>query len=92
MFQGAEPGGGPDRQLVLLYDVDPAQNLQNQRSPIAYILGERVNSGAWQQKVFTFDVTRYRGQRLWLYASVSNDGQGGRAWMLLDDVDVSVCP
>ena len=91
-FQAAEPGGGPDRQLMLVYDIDPAQNLSGQRSPIAYVFGERTHAGAWQRRTLTIDVTSHRGSTLWLYSSVVNDGFGGRVWMLLDDLEVAFCP
>jgi hypothetical protein len=91
-YQAAEPGGGPDRQLMLVYDIDPAQNLQGQRSPVAYVFGERVNAGAWQRRTLTLDVTPYRGQTLWLYTTVANDGFGGRAWMFIDEVEAVFCP
>jgi hypothetical protein len=91
-YQAAQPGGGPDRQLMLIYDVDPDENLSGQRSPIAYVFGERVNANAWQRRTLTIDVTSYRGQTLWLYSTVANDGLGGRAWMVLDDLEVKICP
>lgn len=91
-WQGAEPGAGPDRQLMLVYDIDPGQNLQGQRSPVAYVFGERSHVGAWQKRTLALDVTPYRGRTLWLYASVANDGLGGRAWMALDDLEVAFCP
>jgi hypothetical protein len=91
-YQAAEPGGGPDRQLLLVYDIDPGQNTGGQRSPIARVLSERSDARAWQRRTYTFDVTSYRGRTLWLYASVLNDGVGGRAWMYIDDLDVAFCP
>jgi hypothetical protein len=91
-WQAAEPGGGPDRQLMLIYDIDPDLNQQGQRSPIAYVFGERLDARAWQRRTLTIDVTGYRGQTLWFYATVLNDGLGGRAWMYLDDVEVAFCP
>jgi hypothetical protein len=91
-YQAAQPGGGPDRQLMLIYDIDPAENTGGQRSPIAYVFGERENAAAWQRRTLTIDVTPYRGQTLWLYSTVVNDGLGGRVWMDLDDVDVKLCP
>ena len=90
-YQAAQPGGGPDRQLMLVYDIDPDQNQQGQRSPIAYVFGERLNIEAWQRRTLTIDVTPYRNRTLWLYSTVVNDGFGGRVWMLLDDIEVSFC-
>ena len=86
--------GDPAAIAVPLYRLlsDPALNLQGQRSPLAYVFGERSNAGSWQKRSLTLDVTSYRGQRLWIYGSVANDGQGGRAWMALDDIEVAFCP
>jgi hypothetical protein len=91
-FQGAEPGGGADRQLVLVYDVNPADNTSAGRAPIAVVVAERSNAQAWQRRSLTMDVTAWRGKTLWFYASVVNDGLGGRAYMLLDDTEVAFCP
>ena len=91
-YQAAQPGGGADRQLMLIYDIDPDENIAGQRSPIAYVFGERVNANAWQRRTLTIDVTAYRGSTLWLYSTVVNDGLGGRAWMALDDLEVKYCP
>jgi len=91
-FQAAQPGGGPDRQLMLIYDVDPERNLSLQRAPIAYVFGERVNADSWQRRTLTIDVSAHRGQTLWLYSSAVNDGLGGRVWMALDDIEVRFCP
>jgi hypothetical protein len=91
-YQGAEPGGGPDRQLMLVYDVDPDHNREGRQSPIAYVFGERVDARTWQRRTLTIDVSEYRGSTLWIYSTVLNDGMGGRAWMYLDDVEVVFCP
>jgi hypothetical protein len=91
-YQGAEPGGGPDRQLVLIYDIDPSQNREGRRAPIAYVFGERVDARVWQRRTLTIDVSDHRGGTLWVYSTVMNDGMGGRAWMYLDDVEVVFCP
>lgn len=90
-YQAAQPGGGADRQLMLIYDIDPDQNLQGQRSPLAYVFGERQNTEAWQRRTLTIDVTAYRGRALWLYSTAVNDGYGGRVWMALDDIEVAFC-
>lgn len=90
-FQEAQPGGGADRQLLLVYDIDPAANAQGQRSPILRVLGERSDAKAWQRRVESLDVRPWRGRSLWVYASVVNDGAGGRAWMMLDDVEAVFC-
>jgi hypothetical protein len=91
-FQAAEPGGGPDRQLLLLYDIDPAENATAQRPPVAVVFADRLNVQAWQRRALTLDVSAWRGRRLWLYSSVVNDGFGGRAYMMLDDMEMAFCP
>lgn len=91
-FQEAQPGGGADRQLMLVYDRDPADNTDGARSPVAYVFAERSDAKAWQRRTKTLDVTEFRGRRLWLYSTVVNDGLGGRAWMFLDDVEMVFCP
>ncbi|MFN2114464.1 MAG: hypothetical protein ACK2T6_02045, partial [Anaerolineae bacterium] len=91
-YQAAQPGGGADRQLMLVYDIDPDDNLSGQHSPIAYVFGERVDANEWQRRTLTIDVTEYRGSTLWLYSTVVNDGLGGRVWMALDDLEVKYCP
>ncbi len=91
-FQEAQPGGGADRQLMLVYDVDPASNIDGQRAPLASVFAERSDAKAWQRRVRNLDVSAYRNQTLWIYATVVNDGLGGRAWMFLDDTEVSFCP
>jgi hypothetical protein len=91
-YQQAEAGAGPDRQLFLIYDVDPATNGTAQRSPIATVFGERSNAAAWQRRSLTLDVASYRGRYLWVYGTVMNDGFAGRAWMYLDDLETVFCP
>ena len=91
-FQEAQAGGGPDRQLMLVYDIDPQLNVSGQRSPIATVFGERSDAKAWQRRTRTLDVSAYRGETLWLYSTVLNDGLGGRVWMFLDDVEMVFCP
>jgi hypothetical protein len=91
-FQGSEPGGGPDRQLLLVYDVDPAQNASLQRSPVGVVFAERQNAQQWQRRALTLNVSAWRGRPLWLYASVVNDGFGGRTYMMLDDLEMAFCP
>ncbi len=91
-FEEAQAGGGPDRQLMLLYDIDPALNAGGQRAPVATVFNVRSDAKQWQRRTLTLDVTLRRNQRLWLYTTVLNDGAGGRAWMFLDDVELAFCP
>lgn len=91
-FEEAQAGGGPDRQLMLLYDIDPALNGRGQRGPVATVFNVRSDAKQWQRRTLSADVTLRRNQRLWLYSTVVNDGTGGRAWMFLDDVEIAFCP
>lgn len=91
-YQVAEPGGGPDRQMLLVYDVDPAANGQLGRPPMAMVFSERMNAQVWQRRALTLDVSAWRGRTLWLYSAVVNDGFGGRAYMVLDDTEMAFCP
>lgn len=91
-FEEAQAGGGPDRQLMLLYDIDPALNGRGQRGPVATVFNVRSDAKQWQRRTLSMDVTLRRNQRLWLYGTVVNDGTGGRAWMFLDDVEIAFCP
>jgi hypothetical protein len=91
-YQVAEPGSGADRQVLFVYDVDPALNGQLGRAPIAVVFADRLNTPTWQRRALTFDVREWRGRRLWLYGSVVNDGFGGRAYMWLDDLELAFCP
>jgi hypothetical protein len=47
------------------------------------------DSRSWNQ--LFFDLSRWRGQTLQVYFNVFNDGNGGTAGMLLDDVSLIVC-
>jgi len=45
---------------------------------------------AWIQK--TYDLSHHTGQRLMIYIGTYNDGSGGNAALLVDDVELQVCP
>jgi hypothetical protein len=47
------------------------------------------NTGGWTQEVS--DLTSYRGQSLYIYFNVLNDGDGLRTWMELDQVQLKLC-
>ncbi|MGQ9516673.1 MAG: golvesin C-terminal-like domain-containing protein, partial [Anaerolineae bacterium] len=54
-----------------------------------YVLMTNSNAGVWLEK--TYDLMRWRGQRIWVHFEVRNDGDGARSWMYVDDVTVTVC-
>lgn len=49
----------------------------------------RLNEGVWVEE--RFDLSEFAGQRIVLYFNCYNDGYGGRTWMYLDDVSLTVC-
>jgi len=69
---------GADRQEVWLYDA--------WRRPLAVLWRGRANDGTWRSNAF--DLTTYRGQNLYLYFNVYNDGQGEPSAMYLDDISL----
>lgn len=92
VYRAAEPGPpGDDAQLVLVFDVDPARNVELRRAPVAIALADRSDERMWRRIVAEVPVTRHRGRTLWLYLGARNDGEGGRTWMFADDVTAEVC-
>lgn len=92
VYRAAEgDAAGDDRQLVLVYDVDPELNVRLERAPIAIVLADRSDERMWRRVAAEVPVARYRGRTLWVYASTRNDGVGGRTWMFVDDVSAEVC-
>lgn len=81
-----EPNPGSDRQEALTL-VEGA-NLQSAMSPGA-IWGGLSNSGAFQ--FVRSSLNSQIGRSFELTFSVYNDGVGGRTWMVVDDVAVTVC-
>jgi len=47
------------------------------------------DDGVWSNA--TFDLSDYAGRTVTIYFNVSNDGDGARTWMYLDDVSLEVC-
>ncbi|HRW06782.1 MAG TPA: hypothetical protein P5121_16880 [Caldilineaceae bacterium] len=74
------PSAQSDRQDLIL--LSPA--LQ----PVTILRRELCNSD-WQEDVV--DLTAYQGQSFYVYFNAYNDGNGGRTWMFLDDVQLNVC-
>ncbi|MEZ4736725.1 MAG: hypothetical protein R3E79_57325 [Caldilineaceae bacterium] len=79
--QGGVATATTDRQDLILL----APNLQ----PIQILRRELRNDSAWQEDAV--DLTAYRGQTLYIYFNVFNDGNGARTWMYLDHVRLRVC-
>ena len=76
------PTGGTidnkDIQIVSLLD----NNLKQKERLVTM----RSNSSKWE--FYEFDLTKYRGQTVWLYFGVYNDGKGSVLGMYVDDVSM----
>ena len=77
----ADPGTVADRQEVLLFN--------QSEQPLAVIQRMRRNDSGWQEA--SVDLTPYRGQNLYLYLNVFNDGNGTPTWMYVDDIQLNAC-
>ncbi|MBI1293785.1 hypothetical protein GC175_02355 [bacterium] len=71
-----------DRQELILLSPD----LVTLAPPLYRIMR---NTGGWTQEVS--DLTSHRGQSLYIYFNVLNDGDGLRTWMELDQVQLKLC-
>lgn len=83
-FTEANPGN--DRQEALL--LVQGANVQSS-SPASAVWGELSNSGNYQ--LIRLSVAGQIGRTFELTFSVYNDGFGGRTWMYVDDVTLTVC-
>ncbi len=79
--QAGVPTATTDRQDLILL----SPGLQ----PIQILRRELRNDGIWQEDVV--DLTKYRGQTLYLYFNAFNDANNARTWMYLDNVRLRVC-
>ena len=70
-----------DAQYVLLMDDDD--------HILRRLVWMREDTQAWTY--YTFDVSQYRGQAIWLHFGVYNDGAGGITGMYVDDVSLAAC-
>lgn len=77
----ADPGVAADRQEILLL----AQNEQL----LAVVQRVRRNDAGWQETAV--DLTPYRGQSIYLYLNVFNDGNGVPTWLYVDDIQMNAC-
>ncbi|MEZ4831006.1 MAG: hypothetical protein R2873_03210 [Caldilineaceae bacterium] len=79
-----EPGFGNrvDRQELILLSPE----LVTLEQPL---YRKMLNTGGWTQQVS--DLTAHRGQTLYIYFNVLNDGDGLRTWMELDQVQLKLC-
>ena len=57
---------------------------------IRTLLWQLSNSQAWTK--YTFDLSAYAGQTIYLHFGTYNDGLGGIASMFVDDVSLYLCP
>ncbi len=74
------PAGG-DAQYVFVMDDD--------RNILETLLWTLSDHQTWEK--YTFDVSAYLGQTIWLHFGVLNDGAGGVTGMYVDDVSLVAC-
>lgn len=77
----ADPGNNADRQEVLL--------LTQSGQPLAVLQRIRHNDNAWLEEAV--DLTAYRGQTIYVYFNVFNDGNNGSTWLYVDDIQMNGC-
>jgi hypothetical protein len=78
------PAETEDHQEVILLGPVPNGNV------LQILQRVRRNGGVWLEE--EVDLTSYRGQSVYIYFNVYNDGNGSRTWMYLDDVRLYICP
>jgi hypothetical protein len=63
----------------------------NERAQVERVLMNLLsNDGVWSYA--EFDLSGYAGQTICIYLNVTNDGDGARTWMYVDDLSLAVCP
>jgi uncharacterized repeat protein (TIGR01451 family) len=70
-----------DAQYVLILDEEGAR-----RETLLWTLAD---SDDWE--LYTFDLSAYLGETIWLHFGVYNDGAGGITGMVVDDVSLTAC-
>ncbi len=71
-------------------DVREVRLLRSNLSTLATLNADRSSgNGEWQPR--TFDITQYKGQTLFVYFSLYNNGSGTQRWSYLDEVMLTVC-
>lgn len=85
VWTATEANPGNDRQEVLL--LTPGASVLS-ASPGA-VWSELTSSGSYRP--ISVDVSSQRGRTVDLTFSVYNDGAGGRTWMFVDDVALTIC-
>ncbi|MBX3014898.1 MAG: hypothetical protein KF832_25480 [Caldilineaceae bacterium] len=76
-----DPGTNHDRQEVLLLRMD--------EKVLTVLQRVRRNDSGWQAE--SIDLTPYRGQTVYLYFNVFNDGNGAATWAYIDEVQLDTC-
>lgn len=74
-----DTGGDAQQALVLNDSLGVDRVLMNTLS----------DDGQWTHA--SYDLSEYLGRTIYLYFNVTNDGDGARTWMYLDDVSLQVC-
>jgi len=78
---GGVEGSGGDVQLMLILN---QYQVERER-----LLNTRLDTRTWTQ--YTFDLTKYAGQTIWIYFGVYNNGYGSNMAMYVDDVSLEAC-
>lgn len=80
-----------DQHMVIVYKGDISQGYPYN---LGMLVKENINASGWEERTFNLltalreDV---RGQRITVYFSTYNDGNGRRSWMYLDNVRLLAC-
>lgn len=90
-WQRSTGPGGTDTQMLLLLAQDPAV-VPVPSDPAGTVFRQVAETNSWRRWELTTGVRRFEAARMWIYAAVTNDGVGGRAWMNLDETRVALCP
>lgn len=82
----ANPSNLDDRQDVIILSYPHLE-------PIEIVSRLRCDTEQWEEFSVDLNAERYSHDRnIAVYFNVYNDGQGGRSWSYLDDVQLLVCP
>lgn len=82
--------GSSIEELQLAGDVQYVLVLDKNFNTIQTLLWQLSDSRAWTQ--YSFSLTAYAGQTIWLHFGTYNDGWNGVSSMFVDDVSFELCP
>jgi hypothetical protein len=82
--------GSPFSEGVLSTDVQYVLVLDSNYNVVQNLIWQISDSRTWSQ--YTFNLTSYAGQTIWLHFGTYNDGLDGISSMYADDVSLDICP